>query len=92
MSIKDFIFGKEKVVADSKLGSFKARIKNAHPSISHTWTSVITLPEKSEETVIILEGNSDGPFRGQLNSAYKIVDSLNEIAHQLLKRIQIDEH
>ena len=86
MGIKDFLFGKEKTIPDSKLGFLKARIKKTHPSVSYVWASEIRLSGQLRETVIILEGNSDGPFREQLDSAYKIVDSIKE----LVTRIYLD--
>ena len=83
MGIKDFLFGKEKTIADTKLGHLKARIRKTHPSVSCVWASEIRLSGQMQETVIILEGNSDGPFRAQLDSAYKIVDSIKEMATRI---------
>jgi hypothetical protein len=84
MGIKAFFFGKEKVIADKKLGLLKTRIKNTNPSISNVWASEVRLSGQLLETVIILEGNSEGPFKEQLDSAYKIVDSTNDISARIL--------
>jgi len=84
MGIKDFLFGKEKIIADTKLGYLKARIKKSHPSISYAWVSSTRLVGQLNETVVILEGNSDGPFKEQLYNAQKIVDSIDELASRIL--------
>lgn len=94
MGIKDFLFGKEKTIADTKLGHLKARIRRTNPSVSYVWASEIRLSGQLQETVIILEGNSDGPFREQLDSAYKIVDSIKEMAarfHLESKSLNLDK-
>ncbi|MCP9762440.1 hypothetical protein [Lacihabitans soyangensis] len=83
MGFKDFLFGKEKTIADTKLGYLKSRIRKTHPSISYVWASEIRLSGQLQETVIILEGNSYGPFREQFDSAYIIVDNIKEIAERI---------
>jgi hypothetical protein len=94
MGIRDFLFGKVKTIDDSKLGLFKARIKNVNPSIGYVWVSEIRLSGQLRETIIILEGNSKGPFKKQLESAYKIIDSINDIATSILLKsnsLNLDE-
>lgn len=94
MGIRDFLFGKVKSIYDSKLGLFKARIKNTDPSVGYVWAGEIRLSGQLRETVIILEGNSEGPFKKQLESAYKIVDRINDFAASILLKsnsLSLDE-
>jgi len=83
MGLKDFLFGKEKIISDKKIGVLKARIKKTHPSINYVWASEVLLKGQKKETVIILEGNSSGPHINQLNSAYSIVDNLENLKEQI---------
>lgn len=84
MGLKDILFGKEVQISDTKLGVLKARIKKTHPSINYVWASEVLLSEQQNETVIVLEGNSEGPFKKQLESAYSIVDNLTNIQEQII--------
>ena len=91
MGLKDLLLGKEKLITDKKIGILKARIKNTNPSINHTWTCEVLLPRQQNETVIILEGNADGPFKGQLDSVYSIVDSIEELKEKILLESDIQD-
>lgn len=87
MRLKDFLFGQLKIIVDPKIGNLEARIKNINPSINYTWTSTKQLPGQLEATVIILEGNANGPYKNQLTAAYSIVDNLTSIQYSIDKEL-----
>ena len=93
MGLKNILFGKKKIISDKKIGDLKARIKNNNPSINYTWTSEFLLSGEENETVIMLEGNANGPYKNQLNAVYSIVDNLKKLREQILidsKRLNLE--
>lgn len=75
-NIKDFLFGREVVIPDQRIGSLTARIRSKAPNQSYSWTSEHHLPGQNGKTSFILEGDSRGPFQTQLRSIYQILDEL----------------
>ncbi|MTI29520.1 hypothetical protein [Xanthovirga aplysinae] len=81
--IKKILFGKKINFQDPKIGTLTTRIKSNNPSIEYTWTGEYLIDDQKKETVIILEGNLNGPHKAQLNSAYRIVDELDSIIERV---------
>lgn len=88
--LKDIILGKEKKITDLKLGDLKARIRNENSRKSITWISEVALNFGPEATVIILEGDSKGPFEIQIDAAYEIIDHFDSIKSQVVEKIRTD--
>ncbi len=84
MGIKDLLFGKNVEISDPKLGLLKTKVKNTNPSIGYVWTGETQLAGQTQETVIIMEGNAEGPFKEQLEAIHMIVDSIGEIVKQVV--------
>lgn len=78
-TIKDLLFGKEYQFEDPKLGEFKTRIRNVNQPKDHTWSGTFFINGQKSETVIIVEGNVEGPFKDQLKAIHSIVDSIDII-------------
>ena len=86
--ISDFLFGRHITIENERIGRLKARVKGDNPSINCTWTSEHQLAGQARPTVFILEGNNKGPHKEQLDSIYKIIDTLNDIVVQVDKRLK----
>lgn len=86
--IKDFFWGKKIKINDDKIGELTARIKNKDISVNYTWTGEHKLDGQKKETFFILEGNSLGPYKEQLISVHRIVDTINDIITQLNKEFK----
>ncbi len=77
--LKDMLFGKKVSFIDTKIGELTARVKNDNSSINYTWSGEYMLSGQKKPTVFILEGNAEGPYKQQLASVYRIVDTLDSI-------------
>ena len=75
-NIKDFLFGREVVIPDHRIGRLSARIRSKAPTQSYSWTSEHHLPDQNGKTSFILEGDCRGPFQTQFRSIYQILDEL----------------
>ena len=83
MKILKFLFGLEVKIQDPIIGELTAIIRGDNPSINYTWTGEHKLEGQIKPTVFILEGNKDGPYREQLKSIHRIVDTLDNVIDQL---------
>ncbi|WP_345167893.1 hypothetical protein [Nibribacter koreensis] len=81
------LFGKSTKIQDEKIGELKTRIKRDNPSINYTWTSVKVVANQKKETCFIIEGNSVGPHKQQLNAVYSIVDNLENLVRDVMSKL-----
>jgi hypothetical protein len=86
--IRDYLFGRQIKFQDSKLGELTTKIKTENPSINYTWAGTIKLSGQRKETYFILEGNSTGPYKSQLGSVHRIIDSLDNIIVTIDKELK----
>ena len=82
----NLIFGKKKLVKTKILGTFEARVKK-HSNRKKSWISTIEVEGYSKEIVIILEGDSNGPFVKQIESASRIINELKELDQKIISKI-----
>lgn len=85
--IKDLLFGKKKYIPTDKLGTFEARFK-ANSQKVKTWISTIRIAGYSDEIVIILDGNSSGPFTKQVEHVTPIIENIEQLDNKLRTKIQ----
>lgn len=90
--IKDIIFGRQINIHDSRIGELTTRVKNTHPSVNYIWTGSYKLSGQKKETIFLLNGNSAGPYREQLNSVYRIIDTLGSIITSLDLEISVRQN
>ena len=90
MSFKDILFGEKKFVETEIVGTFHARIRKKNNSKAITWTSTIRIDNYSDEIVILLEGDSFGPAKVQVESATWIIQNIKGIENELLTEINRD--
>ncbi|MBB6610268.1 hypothetical protein H7F15_04390 [Pontibacter sp. Tf4] len=81
------LFGKSIKIEDKKIGELKTRIKRDNPSINYTWTSAKLVASQKKETCFIIEGNSVGPHKQQLNAIYFIVDNLENLVCDVMTKL-----
>lgn len=81
--IQDWIFGKEITYRDNRLGELTARIRNKKKEKGYVWTGTCLIPEQKTETVILLEGDKNAPFSGQLTGIYALLDNVQNINRKL---------
>lgn len=81
------LFGKSTKIQNEKIGELKTRIKQDNPSINYTWTSAKVVASQKKETYFIIEGNSDGPHKQQLNAVYSIVDNLENLVCDVMNKL-----
>jgi hypothetical protein len=85
--IRDLLFGKKKFIKIDKLGTFAARFKANSVKIK-SWLSTIRIEGYSDEIVIILEGDSSGPFTKQIESVTLIIENIEQFDDKLRNKIQ----
>jgi hypothetical protein len=88
MGLFDFLFGRQVKFQDSIIGELTTKVKKDNPSINYTWTGSTKLTGQLKETFFILEGNNHGPYKDQLNSVHRIVDTLNDIIASVDREIK----
>ncbi len=85
--IRDLLFGKKKYIQTEKLGTFEARFKANSQKIK-TWLSTIRIEGYSDEIVIILDGNSSGPFTKDIKNIIPIIDNIEQFDNKLRNKVQ----
>lgn len=77
--LKKLLFGEKITVKDERIGTLSSRIKSRNPSKEYSWISEHLLPEQQQKTVLILEGNFNGPYDSQFKSVYRIIEEFKLI-------------
>lgn len=77
--LADFLFGKKRIILDSKLGEISARVRNHNNESEITWKATLSIVKQPEDTLFILEGDTNGPFKGQLDAAHSIIENYHEL-------------
>lgn len=89
-ALKKLLFGRKVYFEDSILGTFETRVKSENPSIEKTWYGGNQIAEQKGETTFIIEGNSNGPNKSDLEAVKRILTELpriiNEIDSELSKK------
>ncbi|MGD1846229.1 MAG: hypothetical protein ACFB10_12650, partial [Salibacteraceae bacterium] len=83
--IKQLLFGRKIYFNDPVLGKFSTRVKSDNPSINRTWYSAKRIGNYPEDTLFILEGNSRGPNKMELESVRKLMAELPQVMNQVDK-------
>jgi len=89
--IKDFLFGRECIYKDSKLGDFKTRTRSIHVNKNFTWTGDFSICNQELNSIIIIEGNLESPLKQHLQAIYSIVDSYELIVKKIEDEWKISE-
>jgi hypothetical protein len=87
MGVKDILFGKKKYFETANLGIFETRARSGSTAKNKIWLSTIRIENYSDEIVILLDGDSFGPLKDQLDVADWVVKNLKTIDKILLTRL-----
>lgn len=90
MNIRNFLFGKTKLFETAKLGTFKATIRNEKTRKVVVWLCTVAIPGYADEITIILEGDGYAPDPQQIESATRIVESIQRFNKELIASIMSD--
>ena len=85
--IRDLLLGKKIYIQTDRLGTFEARFKANSKKIK-TWLSSIRIEGYSNEIVIILDGNSSGPFTKQIEKVTPIIENIEQFDNKLRNKVQ----
>ncbi|WP_430409533.1 hypothetical protein [Kordia sp.] len=89
LGIGNLLFGK-KVIVDTQIGTFKARIKK-NSSKQTTWTLDATSKTENTALFILLVGNEKGPSDNQIETVQFIRNNMESIKAQIVAIIASDK-
>ncbi|AUC77049.1 MULTISPECIES: hypothetical protein [unclassified Olleya] len=76
MKIIDYIFGTKKTFNHPILGTLTSeRIKGNNKTKNYSWQTTVLLKGNTEETYIILEGNTSSPFSNHLTAISQLIEN-----------------
>lgn len=87
--LSKLLFGEKTKINNPDLGFFEARIKNSNQK-DIIWTGAIKSKEYNNELIILLIGNSNGPYKSQIETIKTILNDLENIYKQIVGIINDD--
>jgi hypothetical protein len=88
--INKLLFGKKIKVNVSDLGVFEARIKNINKK-DIIWTGSIDIEKYDDKLVIQILGNSNAPYKNQVETIQFILNNSETITNQIIEKINANE-
>ncbi len=85
--IKKLLFGEEIKIKTDSFGVFKARVKTVNQK-NIIWTGKIAF--KQHELILLLLGDSKGPYKHQLKTTNQIIEELDAIKSQIVALINMN--